>query len=1044
VNLNWPSRLTKLSRPNLTVRLSVNGMFQLLARVVVRRPWLVVAFWLALVAVLSVTFTPLGKLARDASNQEVLPSNSAVTAATRQMTKAFREPGIQNIALVVLTDEKGLSRADEDVYRTLVDKLHRDKRDVVMLQDFVAQPPLRQVVTSKDNKAWFLPVGVAGELGSPDSNAAYARVVDIVKRTVNGSTLTVHMTGLTATVAELSTLGLRDLKVIETATLLMVLLILVVVYRNPVTILLPLITIGISQLAAQQVVAGLAQLGLGISQQTLVFMTAMLIGAGVDYAVFLISRYHEHLRQGMNSDEAVARAMAGIGKVIAASAATVAITFLCMSFTTLTIFSNTGPALAVSIAVAFLAAITLLPAMLAIGGRRGWVQPRRDLTGRFWRRSGIHIVRRPVAHLAASLAVLIALAACVAALHTSYDARTSLPPSAESNIGFATVERHFPASVTAPQYLLIQSPHDLRTSKGLADLEQMAQRVSELPDIAAVRGVTRPSGAPLEQATLSYQAGEIGSKLADASSKIAASTDARAQLTGGAGQLADSLATVRGQLTQATGVLDGLSKTINNLRSQLGASQALQEVDKVLASERAAGDSIQPNIGSFDDIVGEADSALSGLKDDPVCDTDPGCTKRRDQLQRLSDSLHKVQPSLDAVVKSLRTLGLNSQGGSNNAGGLEQSVASLEQGANALADGSRRIADGVRELDDQTKQLGEGLSRASAFLLAMKLNASEPGAAGFYFSPEILDNDQFKDLAAVFTSPDGHAARYLVQSKLAPYDTKAMDQVKSIVAAARSAQANTALADASISMTGLTPYYSELRDYYNHDLRFIVLATVAVVFLILVMLLRAVVAPLYLVGTVILSYLSSLGIAVIALQFIGHQSMAASMPGMAFIVLVAVGADYNMLLISRIRDESPFGIRSGVIRTVGSTGGVITSAGIIFAAPMFAMLFSSITSMVQAGFVIGIGLLVDTFIVRTITVPALAVLVGNANWWPSGWRPKRRAAKPRSKRRPSTRAVMGRLLPTAVRDRTGSRWTAWLRRKWRRHPSGADSSANPP
>ncbi len=162
-------------------------------------------------------------------------------------------------------------------------------------------------------------------------------------------------------------------------------------------------------------------------------MTAMLIGAGVDYAVFLISRYHENLRGGMDSDEAVARALAGIGKVIAASAATVAITFLCMSFTTLSIFSDTGPALAVSIAVAFLAAITLLPAMLVLGGRRGWVAPRRDLTGQFWRRSGIQIVRRPVAHLVASLVVLIALAGCVAALHTSYDARTTLPPSAESN-----------------------------------------------------------------------------------------------------------------------------------------------------------------------------------------------------------------------------------------------------------------------------------------------------------------------------------------------------------------------------------------------------------------------------------------------------------------------------------------------------------------------------------------------------------------------------------------------------------------------------------
>jgi RND superfamily putative drug exporter len=101
-----------------------------------------------------------------------------------------------------------------------------------------------------------------------------------------------------------------------------------------------------------------------------------------------------------------------------------------------------------------------------------------------------------------------------------------------------------------------------------------------------------------------------------------------------------------------------------------------------------------------------------------------------------------------------------------------------------------------------------------------------------------------------------------------------------------------------------------------------------------------------------------------------------------------MGADYNMLLISRIRDESPRGIRSGVIRTVGSTGGVITAAGLIFASSMFGLLFASISTNVQAGFVVGIGILLDTFLVRTVTVPAMAVLVGRANWWPSKWRPQ--------------------------------------------------------
>jgi RND superfamily putative drug exporter len=104
---------------------------------------------------------------------------------------------------------------------------------------------------------------------------------------------------------------------------------------------------------------------------------------------------------------------------------------------------------------------------------------------------------------------------------------------------------------------------------------------------------------------------------------------------------------------------------------------------------------------------------------------------------------------------------------------------------------------------------------------------------------------------------------------------------------------------------------------------------------------------------------------------------------MALIVLVAVGADYNLLLISRIRDEAKYGVRSAVIRTIGATGGVITSAGLIFAASMLALTVSSVLTAVQIGFVVGIGLLLDTFLVRTVTVPAMCVIAGDANWWPS-------------------------------------------------------------
>lgn len=93
-------------------------------------------------------------------------------------------------------------------------------------------------------------------------------------------------------------------------------------------------------------------------------------------------------------------------------------------------------------------------------------------------------------------------------------------------------------------------------------------------------------------------------------------------------------------------------------------------------------------------------------------------------------------------------------------------------------------------------------------------------------------------------------------------------------------------------------------------------------------------------------------------------------------------------------------MRSGIIRTVGATGGVITAAGLIFAASMFGLLFASISTIIQAGFVVGTGILLDTFLVRTVTVPAMAVLVGRANWWPSRWQPGPHRSPPRPRPQP--------------------------------------------
>jgi putative drug exporter of the RND superfamily len=989
----------------------------------VRWPWVVVACWVALAVVLPPLFPSLAVVTQK-NPIAPLPASAPSTVANQQMTAAFHEAGSDNMLLVLLTNEKGLGPADEHVYRTLVGSLRLDHKDVVMLQDFVGTPALRETLTSQDGKAWLLPIGLSGELASPQANAAYTRVVDIVKSTVAGSTVTANLTGPAATASDLIAVSVRDQAQIETAILTLLLGILVIIYRKPATIFLPLITIGFSLSVAQAVVAGVAQLGLGVSNQTIVLLSGMLAGAGTDYAVFLISRYHDFLRLGADSNQAVKSALNSIGKVIAASAASVAVTFLGMSFTRLQLFSSIGPALAIAIAVAFVAAVTLLPAVIVLAGRRGWVSPRRDLTTRFWRRSGIRIVRRPRAHLVASLLVLLILAGCVGAVRYNYDDRKALPDSAASSSGYVAMAQHFPLNSIIPQYLFIQSPHDLRTPKALADLEQMAQRISQLPGVATVRGITRPTGIPLEAASTTVQGGEVGKRLNDASVLIAGRTDDLNRLASGADQLANSLSTLRDQITKLMSGVGSVINALTAIQNQFGGDRSfgqMGDADRLIGGMRALGDTVQATFGNMAENLEWIDPVVIALDGSPYCDSNPVCSSARDQfhtlqtarndgtferlagqlqstgpLSNLSQTVAKLTQSMKSLTGSMGPLGL-----ANPRGGTQSPLGNMQKGLDSLADGSRQLADGVQQLVDQTKRMGGDLGDASAFLLAMKNDASTPPMAGFYIPPKLLASDDFKKAAAFFVSADGHAARYLVETKYNPFSTAAMDQVISITDTARGAQRNTALADASISMTGYPASLRDARDYYNHDIRFIIVVTIIVVLLILIALLRAIVAPLYLIGSVIISYLAALGIGVVTFQFILGQELHWSVPGLTFIILVAMGADYNMLLISRIRDESPRGIRSGVIRTVGSTGGVITAAGLIFAASMFGLLFANISTIVQAGFVVGTGILLDTFLVRTITVPAMAVLVGRANWWPSRWRPRPAPpAKPAEQPRP--------------------------------------------
>jgi putative drug exporter of the RND superfamily len=221
--------------------------------------------------------------------------------------------------------------------------------------------------------------------------------------------------------------------------------------------------------------------------------------------------------------------------------------------------------------------------------------------------------------------------------------------------------------------------------------------------------------------------------------------------------------------------------------------------------------------------------------------------------------------------------------------------------------------------------------------------------------------------------------RYAVVLKADPYSTEALDGVEGLRAVVRRAGGESAL------VGGATAQEFDLRTAATRDNRVIIPVTLVVVFLILAVLLRALLAPALLVASVILSFAAALGMGVFVSDVVfGFPGVDPSLPLLSFVFLVALGIDYNIFLMARVREEAHrHGTREGTLRGLAVTGAVITGAGIVLAGTFGALAVLPLIFLTELGFIVAFGVLVDTFIVRSVIVPALVIDVGKRVWWPS-------------------------------------------------------------
>lgn len=922
-----------------------------IARTIRKLSVFIILGWVALTLTVTVGVPWLETVGRQHS-VALAPHDAPALQAMQRMGSNFKESDSDSFAMLLLEGQQPLGDDARTYYDGLVRALRSNAKHVEHVQDFWGDRLTAAGAQSADGTAVYVQLNLAGNQGTTLGQDSIAAVRNIVERTPPPPGVKVYVTGPAALAADMQHAADRSILKMTAVGAGIIFVVLLLVYRSFITVFLLLVTVGIELFATRGIVAFLADNDIVLlSAIAINLLVALAMAAGTDYGIFFFGRYQEARQAGADPETAYYSTYRGVAPVVLGSGLTIAGALLCLSFTRLPIFQTIGAPCALGMLVAVAIALTLVPAVLTVGSRFGLFDPKRRIGFRRWRRVGTAIVRWPAPILVATLTITLMGLVLLPGYEASYNDRLYAPKDIPANLGYAAAERHFSPARLMPDILMIESNHDMRNSADFLVLHKLAKAIFRVPGISRVQGITRPEGKPIERTSIPFL---ISMQNASMLQSIKFMKNQVNDMRKMADLMAEQIVTM---------------KRIYELQKQLNAithrSIGLTKELTALVSD------LRDHIANFDDFWRPIRNYFYW---EPHCINIPICWALRtifeslDGVDQLSSKMQELLPILDtlddlqqqllkqtprqiAILESMRTLTLTVT--STMSGGLN-AIEDANQNATAMG----QAFDAARDDD------------------------------WFYLPPEVFQNPDFQRAMSSFLSPDGNAARFIVSHKGDPATAEGIARINQIKTAAEEALKTTPLEDAKIYIAGTASTFKDFRDGAKYDLWIAGVGAFCLIFVIMLVITRSIVAALVIVGTVALSLGAAFGLSVLIWQYIlGIQLHWMVLP-MSVIVLLGVGSDYNLLLVSRIKEEIAAGIDTGIIRAMGGTGKVVTNAGLVFAFTMAAMVFSDLRIIGQVGTTISLGLLVDTLVVRSFMTPPIAALLGRWFWWPLKVRPR--------------------------------------------------------
>lgn len=499
-------------------------MFKSVGRFATAHAWKICAAWLLLGILLSRIAPSWDSTAQD-DDINFLPGYCAGVRGHNLLKEAFpQDVFASRLLFAIERPDRVLSDDDFALARTLVGDLERLRAEAPDLQIgkilSCRDPLIGDRLTSPDRHCTLIQISLGTPYLALQTRLTVDRADDVVRERLAkvADAPIIKVTGPAGIGRDLTRASAESLEGTTLATIALVVVVLLFVYRAPLLALIPLVTIAVSVWVALQLMALLTLIpGVHLVHVSKVFSIVILYGAGTDYCLFLISRYREELERGLEPTKALCNGVGAVGSSLAASAGTVICGLGMMGFAEFAKVRCAGPAIALSLTIALLASLTLTPALLQILGRAVF-WPRR-LSGRdtqvpisqrqtvplldleprngFWEWVSRGVVARPMLVWGTAVLLLAPLAILGLRVTPNYRAIGELHPSADSVQGLAVVQKHFSAGEIGPLTVLLVSPNDWNTPRGKEVIAHLSRGFKHLGNVGEVRSLTQPLGVPL-------------------------------------------------------------------------------------------------------------------------------------------------------------------------------------------------------------------------------------------------------------------------------------------------------------------------------------------------------------------------------------------------------------------------------------------------------------------------------------------------------------------------------------------------------------------